>query len=47
MFNRSSRYLEVELKATITSDWLSSERDKGWSGGAKVMGKLSVSGRPT
>ena len=28
MFNRSSRYREVELKASITPDWLSSERDK-------------------
>ena len=27
MFNRSSRYREVELKASITSDYLSSERD--------------------
>ena len=27
MFNRSSRYREVELKASITPDWFSSERD--------------------
>ena len=27
IFNRSSRYHEVELKASITSNWLSSERD--------------------
>ena len=28
MFNRSSRYREVELKASITSDKLPSEKDK-------------------
>ena len=27
IFNRPSRYREVELNALITSDWLSSERD--------------------
>ena len=27
MFNMSSRYREVELKASITPDWVSSERD--------------------
>ena len=27
LFNRSFRYQEVELKASITSDWFSSERD--------------------
>ena len=27
LFNRSFKYREVELKASITSDWLSSERD--------------------
>ena len=27
MFHRPSRYLKIELKASITSDWLSSERD--------------------
>ena len=27
IFNRSSRYPEVELKASITSNWVSSERD--------------------
>ena len=27
IINRSSRYREVELKASITRDWLSSERE--------------------
>ena len=27
IFNRSFRYREVKLKASITSDWLSFERD--------------------
>ena len=28
IFNRSSRYREAEMKASITSDWLASERDR-------------------
>ena len=28
IFSRSTRYREVELNASITSDWLSSERVK-------------------
>ena len=27
IFNRSSKYQEVEMKVSLTSDWLSFERD--------------------
>ena len=27
--------------------WLDSYQSRGWSGGAKVLGKLPVPGRPT
>ena len=31
MFNRSSRYREIEFKVSITPDWFSSERDCYWN----------------
>ena len=55
MFNMSFRYREVELEVSITLNCLSSElhnmnslsHNRRRSGGAKVLGKLPVPGRPT
>ena len=46
-FNSTSRYLDDLLALTITSLIAWSTLFKGWSGGAMVLGKLPVPGRPT
>ena len=38
---------DLKKNNSFTSFWLVKAYDRGWSGGAKVLGKLSVPGRPT
>ena len=47
MLGYSSYILEVSIKRLLQIDSSLSQSEWGWSGGAMVLGKLPVPGRPT